>query len=198
MPLDFINFYNGDKIEETDYEEAAKKLNCEVAAIKAVAKTETGAYGSYFKFQQDDDYVPAILFERHHFHKYTNGKYDKYSDISNPDSGGYGPTSEQYSKLLRAYALDKKSALRSASWGKFQILASNHVAAGYASPEDFVFALSKSEKNQLKAFVSFIEADSVLLKSLRSKDWLSFAKRYNGKRQKGYDLKMEKNYNASL
>lgn len=171
MPLDFINFYNGDKIEETDYEEAAKKLNCEVAAIKAVAKTETGAYGSYFKFQQDDDYVPAILFERHHFHKYTNGKYDKYSDISNPDSGGYGPTSEQYSK---------------------------HVAAGYASPEDFVFALSKSEKNQLKAFVSFIEADSVLLKSLRSKDWLSFAKRYNGKRQKGYDLKMEKNYNASL
>ncbi|WP_314138366.1 N-acetylmuramidase family protein [Buttiauxella noackiae] len=198
MPLDFINFYNGDKIEETDYEEAAKKLNCEVAAIKAVAKTETGAYGSYFKFQQDDDYVPAILFERHHFHKYTNGKYDKYSDISNPDSGGYGPTSEQYSKLLRAYALDKKSALKSASWGKFQILASNHVAAGYASPEDFVFALSKSEKNQLKAFVSFIEADSVLLKSLRSKDWLSFAKRYNGKRQKGYDLKMEKNYNASL
>ncbi|WP_235778015.1 N-acetylmuramidase domain-containing protein [Pectobacterium wasabiae] len=45
-------------------------------------------------------------------------------------------------------------------------------------------------------FVSFIEADSVLLKSLCSKDWLSFAKRYNGKRQKGYDLKMEKNYNA--
>ncbi|EGC7113126.1 N-acetylmuramidase family protein [Salmonella enterica] len=198
IPLEFINFYNGDKIEETDYEEAAKKLNCEVAAIKAVAKTETGAYGSYFKFQQDDDYVPAILFERHHFHKYTNGKYDKYSDISNPDSGGYGPTSEQYSKLLRAYALDKRSALKSTSWGKFQILASNHVAAGYASPEDFVFALSKSEKNQLKAFVSFIEADSVLLKSLRSKDWLSFAKRYNGKRQKGYDLKMEKNYNASL
>ncbi|WP_447214717.1 N-acetylmuramidase family protein [Citrobacter pasteurii] len=198
IPLEFINFYNGDKIEETDYEEAAKKLNCEVAAIKAVAKTETGAYGSYFKFQQDDDYVPAILFERHHFHKYTNGKHDKYSDISNPDSGGYGPTSEQYSKLLRAYALDKKSALKSTSWGKFQILASNHVAAGYASPEDFVFALSKSEKNQLKAFVSFIEADSVLLKSLRSKDWLSFAKRYNGKRQKGYELKMEKNYNASL
>ncbi|WP_373880335.1 N-acetylmuramidase domain-containing protein [Martelella alba] len=118
--------------------------------------------------------------------------------MSNPDSGGYGPTSEQYSKLLRAYALDKKSALKSASWGKFQILASNHVAAGYVSHEDFVFAISKSEKSQLKAFVSFIEADSVLLNSLRSKDWLSFAKRYNGKHQKGYNLIMEKNYNASL
>jgi hypothetical protein len=197
-PLEFINFYNGDKIDDTDYGEAAKELGCEVAAIKAVAKTETGSYGSYFKFKDNDDYVPAILFERHHFHKYTNGKYDQFEDISNPVAGGYGTTSMQYAKLVKAYALDKTAALKSASWGKFQILASNYIAAGYSSPESFVCALSKSEKNQLKAFVNFIAADSVLLRSIRAKDWLSFAKRYNGPRQKGYDLKMENNYNASL
>ncbi|WP_312626943.1 N-acetylmuramidase domain-containing protein [Scandinavium sp.] len=45
---------------------------------------------------------------------------------------------------------------------------------------------------------NFIEADSVFLRSIRDKDWLSFAKRYNGPSQKGYDLKMENNYNASL
>ncbi|EEV6025445.1 N-acetylmuramidase family protein [Escherichia coli] len=196
--IEFIHFYNGDKIDDTDYEEAAKELGCEVAAIKAVAKTETGSYGSYFKFEDNDDYVPAILFERHHFHKYTNGKYDQFEDISNPVAGGYGATSIQYAKLVKAYTLDKKAALKSASWGKFQILASNYATAGYASPEDFVFALSKSEKNQLKAFVSFIKADRVLLHSIRTKDWLSFAQRYNGPRQKGYDLKMERNYNASL
>ncbi|EMM6514016.1 N-acetylmuramidase domain-containing protein [Enterobacter ludwigii] len=33
---------------------------------------------------------------------------------------------------------------------------------------------------------------------MRTKDWLSFAKRYNGPRQNGYDLKMERNYNALL
>lgn len=197
-PIEFIHFYNGDKIDDTDYEEAAKELGCEVAAIKAVAKTETGSYGSYFKFEDNDDYVPAILFERHHFHKYTNGKYDQFENISNPVAGGYGATSIQYAKLVKAYTLDKKAALKSASWGKFQILASNYATAGYASPEDFVFALSKSEKNQLKAFVSFIKADRVLLHSIRAKDWLSFAQRYNGPRQKGYDLKMERNYNASL
>ncbi len=197
-PVEFIQFYNGDKIDDADYEEAAKELECEVAAIKAVAKTETGPDGSYFKFENNDDYVPAILFERHHFHKYTNGKYDKFEDISNPVAGGYGATSIQYEKLMRAYALDKTSALQSASWGKFQILASNYITAGYASPEDFVFALSKSEKNQLKAFVSFIKADRVLLRSIRNKDWISFAQRYNGPRQKGYDLKMERNYNALL
>ncbi|AHY13305.1 MULTISPECIES: N-acetylmuramidase family protein [Citrobacter] len=197
-PIEFINFYNGDKIDDTDYEEVAKELGCEIAAIKAVAKTETGSYGSYFKFEDNDDYVPAILFERHHFHKYTNGKYDQFEDISNSVAGGYDATSVQYTKLVKAYALDKKAALKSASWGKFQILASNFATAGYASPEDFVFALSKSEKNQLKAFVSFIKADRVLLHSIRTKDWLSFAKRYNGPRQNGYDLKMERNYNASL
>ena len=197
-PLDFIVFYNGEKIDDNDYEAAAKELGCEVAAIKAVAKTETGSCGSYFKFEDDDDYVPAILFERHHFHRYTNGNYDRFEDISNPVAGGYGSTSVQYAKLVKAYALDKKAALKSASWGKFQILASNYLAAGYASPEDFVFALSKSEKNQLKAFVNLIEADSVLLSSIRAKNWLSFAKRYNGPKQKGYDIKMESNYNALL
>ncbi|MCE9993293.1 N-acetylmuramidase family protein [Enterobacter asburiae] len=197
-PIEFIDFYNGDKIDDIDYEEAANELGCEVAAIKAVAKTETGSYGSYFKFEDNDDYVPAILFERHHFHKYTNGEYDQFEDISNPVAGGYGATSIQYTKLVKAYALDKKAAMKSASWGKFQILASNYAAAGYASPEDFIFALSKSEKNHLKAFVSFIKADKTLLRSIRTKDWVSFAKKYNGPRQKGYDLKMEKNYNASL
>ena len=145
-PIEFINFYNGDKIDDADYEEAAKELGCEISAIKAVAKTETGSYGSYFKFEDNDDYVPAILFERHHFHKYTNGKYDQFEDISNSVAGGYGATSVQYTKLVKAYALDKKLALKSASWGKFQILASNFTTAGYASPEEFVFALSKSEK----------------------------------------------------
>ncbi|EEY52491.1 VgrG protein [Vibrio cholerae CT 5369-93] len=197
-PIEFLNFYNGDEIEESDYEEAARELNCEVAAIKAVAKTETGSYGTYFNFGQGDDDVPAILFERHHFHKYTNGKYDMYEDISNPIAGGYGTISTQYSKLMKAYALDKRAALKSVSWGKFQILASNYVEAGYSSPEDFILDISKSEKNQLKSFVNFIKSDKVLLSSIRSKNWLSFARRYNGPRQKGYDLKMEKNYNDLL
>lgn len=90
VPLDFLRFYNGETIDDADFENAAKELECEMAAIKAVAKTETGGSGSYFKFEQEDDYVSAILFERHHFHKYTNGKYDSQSDISNRNSGGYG------------------------------------------------------------------------------------------------------------
>lgn len=78
----------------------------------------------------------------------------------------------------------------SASWGKFQILGSNYAAAGYSSPEAFVMAMSESEKNQLKAFIAFIKFDATLLTSIRNKDWLTFARAYNGKKQKGYDKKM--------
>ncbi len=59
---------------------------------------------------------------------------------------------------MKAYLLDKRAALMSASWGKFQILASNYSSAGYSSPEEFVLAMSESEKNQLKAFVRFIQS----------------------------------------
>ncbi|EKT60198.1 N-acetylmuramidase family protein, partial [Providencia burhodogranariea] len=192
--LEFLNFYNGDIIDDNDYLAAAEILGCEVAAIKAVAMTETGNYGSYFKFQDNDDYVPAILFEKHHFRKYTSGRFDQYADISNSKAGGYGSTSTQYAKLLKAYNLDKTAALKSASWGKFQILGSNYLAAGYSTPENFVLAMSESEKNQLDAFVNFIKSNRRLLKSIRDKDWLTFARTYNGPSQKGYDKKMEKNY----
>lgn len=110
--------------------------------------------------------------------------YDSESDISNPDSGGYGVLSIQYPKLVRAYSLNKRAALMSASWGKFQILGSNYEAAGYSSPEEFVMAMSASEKNHLKAFVNFIKYDVILLKSIKNKDWLTFARAYNGKNQK--------------
>ncbi|MFO6428227.1 N-acetylmuramidase domain-containing protein [Escherichia coli] len=83
----------------------------------------------------------------------------------------------QYAKVRKAYTCDKKQLWRLGVHQDPQILASNYATAGYASPEDFVFAYKlKSEKNQLKAFVSFIKADRVLLHSIRAKDWLHLLK----------------------
>lgn len=195
--IEFLSFYNGEVVEESDYINAASELGCEVNAIKAVALTETGSTGSYYKFSDQDDSVLSILFERHKFSSMTNGKYDKsYPEISNPVGGGYGAYKVQYRKLMLAYSLDKNAALKAASWGKFQILGSNHLSAGYKNVNEFVISLSISEKNHLKAFVSFIKADNRLLKAIRAKDWLAFALVYNGPRQKGYDKRMKENYNA--
>jgi len=197
VEIAFLDFYNNDIINETDYMEAARELSCEVKAIKAVALTETGNTGSYYKFSNNDDIVPSILFERHKFSLLTRGRYDaSHPEISNPISGGYGQYRDQYRKLMAAYKLDKEAALKSTSWGKFQILGLNHSSAGFGNVMDFVRSLSRSEKTHLKAFVSFIKSDAKLLNAIRNKDWTTFAISYNGPRQVGYDSRMRSHYNA--
>ena len=97
---------------------------------------------------------------------------------------------------MAAYKLDKEAALKSTSWGKFQILGLNHSSAGFGNVMDFVRSLSRSEKTHLKAFVSFIKSDAKLLNAIRNKDWTIFAISYNGPRQVGYDSRMRSHYNA--
>jgi len=111
-------------------------------------------------------------------------------------SGGYGAVSAQYGKLVRACNLSASEALKSASWRRFQIMGRYYVSAGYSSVEDFVRSMNRSEKNHLKAFVSFIKSSSVLSSAIVQKDWLKYALEYNGPRQKGHDEKMRKNYEA--
>lgn len=158
-----------------DYQGAAAELGCEVEAVQAATQIEAPRGG----FQADGQ--PVILFERHHFSRLTGGKYDKtHPDISNPKRGGYGPSSAQHGRLARAAALSRTAALKSASWGKFQIMGSNHAAAGHPTLQGFINAMYASEQTQLAAFVAFIKADSRLLKAIRANDWHTFAEIYNG------------------
>jgi hypothetical protein len=199
VEIQFLQKSNGQTLSEKDYTDAATELGCEARSIKAVAKTETGSSGPYFRPGQDlaagDDPVPAILFERHLFHRATQGKYDEsHPRISNSTQGGYGAKALQYEKLMEAYALDPNAALRSASWGRFQILGLNFKATGFQNVQEYVESVSESEVNQLLAFVAFIKVDPVLRKAICNKDWHGFAVRYNGPAQQGYDAIIERNY----
>lgn len=174
------------------YVEAARTLDCEAAAIEAVAVTETKRQAF------DDQGRPTILFERHKFSEFSGGRFDgSHPDISNASPGGYGKFSEQYGKLERAMALDESAALKSCSWGKFQIMGFNHVAAGFPTVHAFVEAMKASEAHHLSAFVSFVKANRQLLRALQQKDWATFARHYNGANYaiNHYDVKMRDNYN---
>lgn len=183
-----------------DYQGAAGELGCEVEAIQAVTQIEAPRGG----FQADGQ--PVILFERHYFSRLTGGKYDQaHPDISNPKRGGYGPSSAQHGRLARAVALDRNAALKSASWGKFQIMGSNHAAAGHPTLQGFVDAMYASEQTQLAAFVSFIKADKRLLRAIQAKDWHNFAEVYNGAGQDSppgvvddYDYRIGQAYKALI
>jgi hypothetical protein len=178
-------------LSDADFGRAAATLGAEIAAIQAVAEVETS--GNAF----DEHGRPRILFERHYFHRLTGGRFDlAHAAISAPTAGGYGKFSEQYGKLEEAYGLDADAALRSASWGRFQIMGDNFRAAGFASVREFVAALTRSEAAHLDAFVAFVAADQAMAEALRNKDWATFARRYNGPgyAKNDYDGKLKNAY----
>jgi hypothetical protein len=163
------------ELDENDYADAAAALNCEVATIKAVTSIEAPR-GPF-----DPDGRPAILFERHVFHRLTNGAHDASDpDISNASQGGYGHYSEQYAKLIRAAQLDYTAALESCSWGAFQIMGEDHRAAGFQDVDSMVVAMQTNAAAHLAAFVSFIKAGRNLPGAIQRKDWKAFAFNYNG------------------
>lgn len=180
---------------------AAKTLGCEVAAIRAVAKVEASSEGAFL-----DSGEPLLLFERHHFHNLTNSRYggarapdmpalySLLSDAARTPAGGYGPRSKQHQKLQEAAKLDRGAALMACSWGLFQIMGSNWKRCGFASLQLFVNAMYRSVDDHLAAFVRFIAADPEMHAALVAKDWLAFARKYNGPKQRGYDAKMKAAY----
>lgn len=179
------------ELTEKDWREAADAIGCEVAAIKAVAKVESPR-GAFLPSGE-----PSLLFERHKFSGHTGHRFDRsHSDISNPKPGGYGTYAEQHQRMQKAADLDRKAALMSASWGRFQILGENYEQAGFASLQDFVNAMYANERAQLKAFVAFILGDPRLAKSIRHKEWSDFARVYNGPAFKkySYDTKLAAAY----
>lgn len=173
---------------------AAWMLGCDVAAIRAVAEVESGPQGAFL-----DSGEPVILYEGHVFHRLTGGRFDaRYPDLSFPKwkPGAYGTVSEQHLKLQRAAVLDRESALKACSWGLFQVLGSNHRAAGYPTVQRMVTAAYRSVDDHLRMFVNFIQSKGELIDALRAHDWPAFAAAYNGNgyRQNKYDEKMAAAY----
>ena len=196
MPADFFSAYTGVALTDADYAQAAQALGCEAAAIKAVAEVETRSAAF------DSSNRPTILYERHIFAKCTvppgkfNAAYPDISAVNGYGPGGYGTQAQQYGKLARAYQLDPDAALKAPSWGKFQILGTNHRECGYATVAEFVKAMTISEREHLLAFVKFVASSPARLQALRNKDWAGFALRYNGAEYAkfSYDKKMAAAY----
>jgi hypothetical protein len=152
---------------------AAEMLSVHGAEVWTVLAVETSGCGFL------SDRRPAILYERHIFHRITGGKFGD-GDISDRSPGGYGPPgAHQYDRLARAMSHDRTAALQSASWGVGQIMGENFRAAGFSDVDSMVDAMTKSEDQQLAAMSQFLLNGRLQL-ALRSHDWTSFARGYNG------------------
>ncbi len=164
-------------LSPADLDAAANAIGCARAVIDAVCDVESAGGGFL------PDGRPKILFEAHVFHRLTNGRWGRsHPGISSPhwNRALYGASgAHQYDRLAEAIALDRDAALQSASWGRFQLLGSNYGMVGYPNVEALVAALCESEAAHLGAFREFCRKGG-LIGALRTRDWATFARGYNG------------------
>ncbi|WP_332751840.1 N-acetylmuramidase family protein [Hydrogenophaga sp.] len=184
-------------LTEQDFARAAFKLGCEIAVVKAVAVVESTGGGF------DPEGFPKTLFEGHWFHRETNGKHAAMHptlSYKNWTRAHYGKTwKEEKARLNAAVALDRTAAMKSASWGMFQIMGGNHAKCGFPTVQEFVNAMCAGEGEQLDAFVQFIMSTG-LADALRTRDWARFAKGYNGPSyaKNKYDEKLATAYSKAI
>lgn len=179
-------------LSDINYQEAARIIGCDEAVIKAVAEVESSGNG----FFEND--LPKILFEAHIFSKLTKHIYDnEYPDISSRKWNRklYKWGEAEYVRLNMAKELNEEAAIKSASWGKFQIMGFNFEYCGYSDVFSFVEAMQVSEREHLLAFIGFVKSLK-LDKYLISKKWGKFAEGYNGKdyKKNNYDTKLKAAY----
>lgn len=184
MALEFTG--TATPLTEGGIAQATQRLQVGLPEIWAVLKVETSGCGFFA------DRRPQILFERHKFHRATQGRFDATApDISNPKAGGYSRGAAEYERLGRAIALDRQAALCSASWGIGQVMGFNAGLVGFADVETMVAAMTVSEDNQLQAMFEFV-ISSHLRTALQERDWATFARGYNGENfaDNEYDTKL--------
>jgi murein DD-endopeptidase MepM/ murein hydrolase activator NlpD len=182
------------KLALADFQAAARDLDVEVAAVRAVAEVESGGRTGF-----DDSKRPKILFEIHLFRTNTNQRYDaSHPHLSAPYSSPRRRQSyakNQYAVIREAFALNADAAVKSASWGMFQVLGSNYKMCGWSNVRQFVYDMYESEAQHLRSFLGFCRGAG-LVRHLKTKNWASFARGYNGPayRDNRYDTKMAQAY----
>lgn len=174
--------------------EAAKSIQVEFAALKAVAIVESRGAGFLASGE------PKILFESKVFRGELQKRgidpnlyIDKYYDVVRSNPAPYGKESEQHARLQKAAEINREAALCSASWGKFQVMGFNWRMVGYTSLQTFINAMYRSEADHLEACINYCKACGII-RALREHKWTEFAIGYNGKGQQGYDKRLEMEY----
>lgn len=200
-----ITSFNDKFMSEQDLIDFSTKYHLELAAVKAVNEIESNGKGFLL------DGRPRILFEGHIFWKELEKRGLSPNDFVNDRTKNvlypswskkyYDGGKQEYDRLEKAAGMSDldevhDAAYASASYGAFQIMGFHFKSLGFPSVDSFVAYFYTHEKAHLEVFGKFCEANN-LTRHLRTKDWESFARGYNGSgyKQNKYDTKLLSAYN---
>lgn len=183
----------------------ATEYGYEYAMVKAFVEVESRGFGFLTNPRA------KILFERHKFYNEVAkvrgvAEADRlaklHPDIINKSGGGYKGENAEWQRLEKAMKLSvngdlTEGAIRSASWGLGQVMGFHAERLGYPNAVYMFAAAMKSERNQVEMILRFIKTEPGLDRAMRSHDFPTLAKLYNGVnyKQNNYDVKLEKAYN---
>jgi hypothetical protein len=182
--------------------EVAHQNNIEPASLKAICMVESDGNGFL------PDGRCKILFEGHIFWRQLviAGITPSRHVIDNQDilyevwdKSKYKGGAAEYDRLAKAMKIHRIAALKSASYGLFQIMGFNHNNCGYQSIDAFVNDMNDSVEKQLQAAVLFLKSKN-LIDIINQHNWKAFANMYNGPMyaKNNYDVKLEQAYRNSL
>lgn len=180
-------------VTSDDIAKFANRIGCTMKQMSAVSRVESSGKG------YDHTGLLAALYERH----YGWRRFKILNPLlSNPAPGGYtididdDGINDSWEKIVDAalFFQEPSKAFECASYGSFQIMGAWWEKLQYRSVFDFVWKLSRAEAEHYEAFVRYIEEFN-LIRAVRKIsgnpiDCLEFAQGYNGKAQKGYDIKI--------
>lgn len=178
---------------------AATQAGIDPAALLSVVECETN--GSPFEV---DGRTPVLLYERHVAYREAAkvGKAIQNAFIRAGLAIPRWSRSTQYKDertsalrlalIARARAIHEEVANASASWGLGQTLGNQFEELGFESATDLVSYMTEGGLTaQIKVLIAEVKAKS-LIKALNTKDFKTFARRYNGPAyaQNQYDTRM--------
>lgn len=178
----------------------ARKNQIDPAALLAVKEVESNGGGFL------PNGKPKILFEGHIFYRLLaqsvnaaslNQLCKQYPNIVYPtwNRSKYFGGDREYIRLANALSINHAAALKSASWGMFQIMGMNYAQCGCKDVDEFVGKMKSSEEDQLMLTIRFLK-NNHLCSALNTHNWASFARSYNGPSYAAnkYDIKLAQAY----
>lgn len=178
----------------------ARKNQIDPAALLAVKEVESNGGGFL------PNGKPKILFEGHIFYRLLaqsvnaaslNQLCKQYPNIVYPtwNRSKYFGGDREYIRLANALSINHAAALKSASWGMFQIIGMNYAQCGCKDIDEFVGKMKSSEEDQLMLTIRFLK-NNHLCSALNTHNWASFARSYNGPSYAAnkYDIKLAQAY----
>ena len=188
------------KLTNEQIKQLAIQHGIEYACLKAVVEVEASGNGFIGE-------LPKILYEPHIMHRLLtkknyitirNNLMKAHPNLCYPRWGTYkyGAESIQHKRLEIASQFNHDTALESCSWGLGQVMGFHWKSLDYESLQAFINDMYESEAKQLEAMVRFIKTNGLLI-HLKNKDWVRFAKGYNGSgyAKNNYHIKLANAYN---